>query len=281
MTLPARQNQPIPVFFVLLMLVCQFLLQLFMARYLETWIGDSRNAWRLAYLASVPLLAALLWPVLSSHRAFLIGQLRPALLRPASVAAAIAVGLMMRLAFWGHVVGQATLGAFTADSPAPGVGPFFQFECPPLPSILLALLASALVTPIVEEITMRGLVLQGLVARGRVFALLASSLLFALFHPPPTIPFVFAMGLVLAGLALRSGSLWPCIIAHATYNAAILIDWVCLQGQWNPAANDPQLPLLATLSVLTLAAALAGIAALLRSRWLAPVERTSHPPASG
>ena len=275
-----RQKLAIPVFFIMVMVVCRFLLQLFMARHLEARSVDSDDAWRIAYLASVPLLAAMLWPVLRSNGALLIEQLRPALLRPASVAAAIAVGLMMRLAFWGQAIGLATFGALSGAGPTSTAGPFFQFACPALPSMLLALLASALMTPVVEEITMRGLVLRGLLARGRVFALLASSVLFALFHPPPTMAFVFAAGVVLAGLALRSGSLWPCIIAHATYNGAILIDWVCLQGQWTPGADDPQLTELASLSVLMLAVALIGIVMLLRSRWLAPVKGASHLPGS-
>ncbi len=77
-----------------------------------------------------------------------------------------------------------------------------------------------LLAPIVEEILMRGYVLQGLQNRyGVVIALLVSAFLFALLH----FNFVQTLsalicGLILGLLYINTGSLFCCILAHSLYN---------------------------------------------------------------
>ena len=75
--------------------------------------------------------------------------------------------------------------------------------------------------PLAEEVFFRGFVFPGLKGwTGGIGAAVASSLLFALVHLDlrVMIPF-FVIGLLLAWLYHRTGSLWTCLIAHAAWNA--------------------------------------------------------------
>ncbi|MCQ1530211.1 CPBP family intramembrane glutamic endopeptidase [Lutispora saccharofermentans] len=77
-----------------------------------------------------------------------------------------------------------------------------------------------LLAPIVEEILMRGFILNSLQNKyGMVIALLVSSLLFAILH----FNFVQTLSAVICGLILgllyiNTGSLFCCILAHSLYN---------------------------------------------------------------
>lgn len=76
-----------------------------------------------------------------------------------------------------------------------------------------------MIGPIIEETLFRGLILKSLRRFGNVFALVASSVLFGIFHFNliqliPTI----AIGMVLAYIAIKSESIIPCILAHAANN---------------------------------------------------------------
>lgn len=277
---PERLRISPPLFFIGLMIVCHLLLRIFVARHLEARGIYASDAQHLASLASALVLFVLLWPVLRQHGQFLAEQLSLASIRPAAVVAAIVIGLLLRLVFWGQVVGLAAYSAMAGTASGPPAALLFLFSCPPMQTLLLGLLVSVVLTPFVEEVTMRGFVLHGLLRRGWLLALVGSSLLFALLHSPSSMPFAFVAGILFALLALRCGSLWPGIIAHATYNAAILLDWVCLQGIWNPAPGDPNMPALAMTSLLVVAVAFFSIATLLKSKWLAPNSHASHPPDS-
>ena len=100
-----------------------------------------------------------------------------------------------------------------ADVIFPGIG------------ILLTMQALALVTPLSEEIMFRGFVLRGLLYRiGPGPAVVATALVFGAFHlDAGTIIPIFFTGLALGWLYVRTGSLWPCIAAHAGQNAIVLL----------------------------------------------------------
>ena len=91
-------------------------------------------------------------------------------------------------------------------------------------TILGAVLA-VVVAPLVEETFFRGFLFAG-IARRRGFLLGAviSALLFALSHLQlgAIIP-VFILGLFLAWLYKRTGTLWSNIAAHFTYNSIVLL----------------------------------------------------------
>ncbi|GAB3784167.1 CPBP family intramembrane glutamic endopeptidase [Dyella agri] len=84
--------------------------------------------------------------------------------------------------------------------------------------------------PLVEELLFRGVLLSALLRRLRTaWAVLASAALFALVHLPDlrwlwyALPNLALLGVVLAWLRLRSGSLWPAVIAHACNNLLAML----------------------------------------------------------
>jgi uncharacterized protein len=89
----------------------------------------------------------------------------------------------------------------------------------------------ATVVPIGEELFFRGLGVRALAPLGDAAALAVSALAFALAHGFLTgLPPLFLFGLAVAWVRLRSGSVWPGVIAHGTYNllgiVAIVLTWV-------------------------------------------------------
>ncbi len=88
----------------------------------------------------------------------------------------------------------------------------------------LVLLAGAAVAPAVEEIYFRGYVFRAyLSSKGTGRAFLFSAALFAVVHIdlPALLP-IFVMGLMLAFLYYRTGSVVPSIVAHSLNNAVAL-----------------------------------------------------------
>jgi hypothetical protein len=92
--------------------------------------------------------------------------------------------------------------------------------------VLLILLAVTVPVPVAEEVFFRGFAYRLLRAKlGVGAAVVVSSLGFALVHgvePSTWVP-VLPVGLVLAVLAERSGSLWPAVVAHAVVNALAVL----------------------------------------------------------
>lgn len=103
-------------------------------------------------------------------------------------------------------------------------------------------LAGAAVTmgPLVEETLFRGVLLSallgfrhhGTVTAGRtVAAVLISAALFGLVHLPDlgylwyAVPNLILLGIATAWLRLRSGSLWPAVLAHAINNLLAVAGW--------------------------------------------------------
>ena len=105
----------------------------------------------------------------------------------------------------------------------------------PSPAAWALIVASAvLVAPLGEELLFRGLILGSLrTARlPDAAAVAASAGLFAVVHPLQDWPPLFALACVLGWARVRTGSLLPCVVAHALFNAAFLAQ-VALDG---PAA---------------------------------------------
>ena len=90
---------------------------------------------------------------------------------------------------------------------------------------VLTFVALALWTPITEEIFFRGFIFAGLTPRlGVTRAMVVSAVIFSLFHLAPgvLIP-IFITGMLLAWLYRQTGSVWPCIAAHAGQNSVALL----------------------------------------------------------
>jgi hypothetical protein len=93
-------------------------------------------------------------------------------------------------------------------------------------------LVAVCVGPLVEELLFRGMLLSALMKRVHVgWAVAGSSLLFALVHLPGlayqwyALPNLLLLALLLAGLRLRSGSIWPAVLAHGVNNLLAVAVW--------------------------------------------------------
>lgn len=87
---------------------------------------------------------------------------------------------------------------------------------------LLYIFMLIVVTPIMEEYAFRGVLLRTLSRYGKMFALIATSIIFALAHNnfAEMIP-AFAMSISLGKTALRYKSIQPTIVIHILFNAFI------------------------------------------------------------
>jgi membrane protease YdiL (CAAX protease family) len=117
-----------------------------------------------------------------------------------------------------------------------------------VPAIVLVVVVFG---PAVEELVFRGVVFNGLYRLGTwissrsigkqgqaiphgkalfVFPALASSFLFALLHLEPVLlPTLLILAITLCALFQRTGSLLPCVVAHATFNS-FAISIIVLDG---------------------------------------------------
>lgn len=219
----------------------------------------------LSYLAVPPILLVLMYPYLKRCKGALAGLLRASDVSMRLVVLSILLGLTMRITYWAGLTVLIWAGVVHNENPNAVVGPVFGFDCPPLPAVLLSLSVVALLIPVVEEIVNRAFILHALLPRGLVFSVILSALLFALMHRPGSYPLAFMVGVFLAIQVLNYRTLWAPVIAHASYNAATVLDWECFRIVWNPPASDPHL---LGLTVIAAPVAVAGIciAALIVSK---------------
>jgi membrane protease YdiL (CAAX protease family) len=91
--------------------------------------------------------------------------------------------------------------------------------------LLLLLLLVAGLVPFAEELLFRGMIYPLLRVRlGAVAAILLNAALFSLVHfVPLLLPGLFVVGVFLAYLRERSGSIWPSVCFHAMQNATALL----------------------------------------------------------
>ncbi len=88
----------------------------------------------------------------------------------------------------------------------------------------LLMILIAVVAPLAEELFFRGMLYPLLRRRWSLWpAILLNGLLFALIHVlPPLLPGLFLVGVVLAWVREKSGSIVPCILLHALQNGIVL-----------------------------------------------------------
>jgi membrane protease YdiL (CAAX protease family) len=87
----------------------------------------------------------------------------------------------------------------------------------------LNVFALAIVGPVVEELTFRGLGFRLLERYGELFAVLAIGVAFALWHGLiDALPVLFVFGAGLAYLRARTESIFPGMILHSAFNALAL-----------------------------------------------------------
>ena len=148
--------------------------------------------------------------------------------------------------------------------------------------VLAQWLLIAVLAPVVEELFFRGILLHRAVRHwGATRGLLATSLLFGALHMNPV--GIFAFGLLLGVLYLRTRSLWVTTFAHLLNNTLPLL---AMAGPHEPHRNVEAFPaalfarMLPMTTLLAVAMAVA-IAGMLRTRWPhADVSLPWAPPAA-
>ena len=86
--------------------------------------------------------------------------------------------------------------------------------------VIMIFIGSSLVPPLIEEFAMRGVLLQSLRKYGNAFAILASAVMFGVFHGNAVqMPFAFLCGLVIGYAVVATESIWTGVIIHALMNA--------------------------------------------------------------
>ncbi|PRX96627.1 CPBP family intramembrane glutamic endopeptidase [Allonocardiopsis opalescens] len=103
-----------------------------------------------------------------------------------------------------------------------------------LPLILTFLFLSFL-TPLGEEFLFRGVITTALLRYGPVIGVVASSVVFGLFHGVNiALPSAIVVGLFAAEMLRRSGSIWPAVAVHTVNNLGLPL-FVVLTGATGPA----------------------------------------------
>ena len=84
---------------------------------------------------------------------------------------------------------------------------------------ILYVVAIGIIPPLTEELSIRGCIMQPLRRYGDIFAIFASSLLFAILHGNLVqAPFAFIAGLAFGYAVCATGSLWTGILIHFLNN---------------------------------------------------------------
>ena len=180
-----------------------------------------------SYLVVPPILAVLCYPIWKSRLPELraMFSLRGLSLK-VSVQAILAGVLIYLFSRYGNLV-QFAIDLKPGNPFAAHADWLTMLNGAPVAPLALGLGVSGVLTPIVEEIINRGLILPALLARGTISGIVIAALLFAILHPPPTFPMAFAFG-VYAGLQFaRSGHLWLPLVTHCSYNMLVVFDHHC------------------------------------------------------
>lgn len=143
----------------------------------------------------------------------LFGSARPRQIAAAAAAGLLLVPLSVAVAMVWNLLVLLTGGNIRSDSiPVPETAA----------QLLAAFAAVGLMAPAVEEPIMRGLLFNagvGVLPRNKAILLVTAA--FSLLHGNFLgLPSIFLGGLLLVILVWRSGSLWPAVAAHMTYNTA-------------------------------------------------------------
>lgn len=218
---------------------------LFTRAFLETRLIDSGEprafAQDLSYLVVPAILLILMYPILRQHGSLLLFLLRRQDLTIRLIVLSVLLGVSLRLSFWGSLLSFISFDVLRNTDPNAIIGPTISFGCPDTGVLALSFLVMSFLVPVTEEITNRGLILQSLIHRGRILAIVLSSIWFAIVHDPQAIGVAFIIGLFLGVQMINCRTLWGPLITHATYNAVATLDWECVSIQWNPIESTPSM----------------------------------------
>ena len=203
-------------------------------------------------------LGIFMWPLLRGHWMNVRNLFHQPRSWPQLIICSVAIGLLFRLANWTKMIASIAFGFQGPAESLMATGPVFWWACPPASSLVLGVVVMAGLTPLVEELIHRGLILCALFERHRVVAVLVSAISFSALHSFNDVLLAFAFGIVAAIQMINYRTLWACLLAHMTFNLMITFDWDCLHGIWIPESASPTLGVISTgLTIAFLVAALA------------------------
>ena len=183
----------------------------------------------LAYLVVPLVLLFLTIPIWRSAALLVAANFRRADLSLRIIVIAVAIGVLLRLAW------RLTMYLQSDDSTLP----VFSIHCEPFVQIALALFVSALLIPVIEETVHRGYLFAALMRFGAVPATLVSRAVFTVYHRQAIWPLAFIGGVVFAVQYWRTGSLWSSTISHMTFNTLSQLDSRCCTWRKPMSAKRP------------------------------------------
>jgi len=210
----------------------------------------------LSALIGFGVLAMLMWPIIRETWPVVRGQFR----RPASWSRMILTSAALGTVLWlGQMLALLLYSTRQWIDQGPyheSTSPVYMIACENPAILLLAIPVMSLLTPVVEEVINRGLILQKSLIRGRTLAILISALLFAVLHEPGGIPFAFVFGIFVAVQMLHCRNLWAVVITHGVANLMSIVSNLCVSGFWLPGQITWSLMSPPTLIILSLTACL-------------------------
>ena len=132
---------------------------------------------------------------------------------------------------------------------------------------VLAWASAVIAAPLLEELLFRGILLRALLRRSSTpAAIIASALVFSAFHYfPVRMVSSLALGVLVGAMLVRTGSVWPCVAAHAAWNLTARV-LKLFEGTREVTTSEEFDPLGMMLPSLAVTAALvAGLLVLARS----------------
>ena len=211
------------------------------------------------YLLSF-MLPVLVYRLLSPRRERIPMMLEPRLPRHLWLVLPAAIALVYCTAIANSFFVRA-LGLTGVSSSAPAVDALQPHEA------ILLYMATALVPAFCEEFLFRGLILPELLPYGRTTAVLGSAILFGLMHQSfDQMLYATVAGIVLALVAMESGSIWGGVIIHLFNNLLSVVDEVLIRS----LPYQIEMILYAILEILVVGGGLVCLAILI-------VRRQKHP----
>ena len=118
------------------------------------------------------------------------------------------------------------------------IQPDFTLDDPSLPANIFLYMYVCLLGPVLEELLYRGVLLQSLRKYNERFAIVVSAMIFGMMHQNPTQCILgMLVGLPLAMITIKSGSIIPAIITHIIVNTSNVVFALLIMSDNNVYEN--------------------------------------------
>ncbi len=194
------------------------------------WNSSSNGAMNLLVFMTVNLCVALIGCRMSGVTIPSLFRTKKLQARPMLLYIAIAIGLQYicghAASYISEFLAQADITAYEPDF---STGQNIKF-------VVLSAIYSCIVAPITEELLFRGFVLKNMSVVSQRFGIIASAVLFGLWHENISqFILAFAVGIFMGYITVKHDSLVPAIICHAAVNTAATIYDIFYTYEWYTA----------------------------------------------